>query len=346
MGFFSKVWGGLKRAASKIGKGIKSAFRSVGKFVNKLGIVGQIGLALIMPGIGGMIGSFATGLAAQGGLAGAIGNIMVTAGKFASTAGNAFKTVTDGVLGFVKNIGGGMVNKTASLLGKNTPLIGSAPSTASEGFSQWMQGMADDVKGITSPFRDAATEVTKEAVTDSFDKIVSGGFDTTIDGTIPDSGVTVGDGVVDLANSLGPKTSPDTGFSIPDALRMDKNSTFAQDLKGDTLSNILKVDTEETKTWLQKMTDFGVDVGTTAVENAAETFSTQVGSGIAQSTGLGPDNTQEFTQVTNVIPEFNSTPIANMMNQNGFSVGAVDGVASAMQFQAYDAYRPLLQGAR
>ena len=59
MGFLSKAWkkikGGVKGAFKKIGKGIKSAFKSFGKFMNKIGIVGQLGMAFILPGIGGML---------------------------------------------------------------------------------------------------------------------------------------------------------------------------------------------------------------------------------------------------------------------------------------------------
>ena len=38
MGFFSKVWKGVKKTFKKIGKGIKKAFKSVGKFMGKIGI--------------------------------------------------------------------------------------------------------------------------------------------------------------------------------------------------------------------------------------------------------------------------------------------------------------------
>tara|TARA_R110002020_G_scaffold133304_2_gene297442 strand:+ start:2230 stop:3513 length:1284 start_codon:yes stop_codon:yes gene_type:complete len=54
MGLFKAIGKGFKaigKGFKAIGKGIMKGFRAVGKFVNKLGIFGQIGMALIMPGI-------------------------------------------------------------------------------------------------------------------------------------------------------------------------------------------------------------------------------------------------------------------------------------------------------
>ena len=105
MGFFKKIFKGVKKVFKKIGKGIKSAFKSIGKFMDKIGIIGQIGLALVLPGIGAMLG---TGLSSLGGALSAysgIGSTVVNAaGQFITKAvqvgsrvGNFFSSVTDGV---------------------------------------------------------------------------------------------------------------------------------------------------------------------------------------------------------------------------------------------------------
>lgn len=49
MGIFSKVWKGIKKTVKKIGKGIKKVFGKVATAFGKLGIVGQLGLAILMP---------------------------------------------------------------------------------------------------------------------------------------------------------------------------------------------------------------------------------------------------------------------------------------------------------
>ena len=64
MGFFSKLWKGVKKTFKKIGKGIKKVFKKVGKWAGKLGVVGQIALSFIpfgqlfAPLLQGFSGSF------------------------------------------------------------------------------------------------------------------------------------------------------------------------------------------------------------------------------------------------------------------------------------------------
>ncbi len=112
MGFFSRLWKGIKKVFKKIGNGIKRAVKGIGKFVGKLGIVGQIGMMFIMPHIGGFLmkglGAAANGLMGVAGkglggsLARGLGTVLNTAHKFATTAGNAFGTITEGVSNFAK----------------------------------------------------------------------------------------------------------------------------------------------------------------------------------------------------------------------------------------------------
>ena len=51
MGLFKKIFKGIGKVFQGIGKGIKKIFKGFGKFINKLGIFGQIGMMLVMPGI-------------------------------------------------------------------------------------------------------------------------------------------------------------------------------------------------------------------------------------------------------------------------------------------------------
>ena len=55
MGFFSKVWKGVKKTFKKIGKGIKKGFQKFGKFMGKIGVLGQIAMSFILPGIGSLM---------------------------------------------------------------------------------------------------------------------------------------------------------------------------------------------------------------------------------------------------------------------------------------------------
>lgn len=118
MGFFSKLWKkvkkGFKSVFKGIGKGLKKVFKGFGKFMGKIGIVGQLAMSFILPGIGGMLTK--TLGKAFGGLTGKLlgsknillkgaGKMLEAGGNFAKMGHSAFKTVTDGVSSFVTEMG-------------------------------------------------------------------------------------------------------------------------------------------------------------------------------------------------------------------------------------------------
>jgi hypothetical protein len=126
MGFFKKIFKGIKKVFKKIGKGIKSAFKSIGKFMGKIGIIGQIGLALILPGIGQMLSGLLVGTGSTvGGLAGALqgmgavgqaaSNFIQGAVKIASNTSKFFSSVTDGVTNVIGETIGAIANKVPGL---------------------------------------------------------------------------------------------------------------------------------------------------------------------------------------------------------------------------------------
>lgn len=118
MGFFSKLWKkvkkGFKGIFKGIGKGLKKLLKGFGKFMGKIGIVGQLAMSFILPGIGGMLSK--TLGKAFGGLTGKLlgsknillkgaGKMLEAGGNFAKMGHSAFKTVTDGVSSFVTEMG-------------------------------------------------------------------------------------------------------------------------------------------------------------------------------------------------------------------------------------------------
>ena len=115
-----KLARGVKKVVKKIGKGIKSAVKKVGKFMGKIGIVGQIAMSFILPGIGGAlmkgIGGFlgkgvATMVGSSNALISGAGKILQAAGNFAKAGHSAFKTVTSGIGSFVKEFTGTALKK-------------------------------------------------------------------------------------------------------------------------------------------------------------------------------------------------------------------------------------------
>lgn len=119
MGFFSKVFKSVGKVFKKIGKGIKSAFKKFGKFMGKIGILGQAAMFLIMPYVGAALGGAFTGAAGAlatntvGGALGAVGQaagkVMQFVGNTVGKAGTVFSNITKGVTDTLGNFA-----KTAS----------------------------------------------------------------------------------------------------------------------------------------------------------------------------------------------------------------------------------------
>jgi len=85
MGLFKKIFKGIGKVFKSIGRGIKKVFRGFGKFVNKLGIVGQIGMFVLSMYAGPMLWSALSNSLTSGILA-PIGQMASGAGKLISTA--------------------------------------------------------------------------------------------------------------------------------------------------------------------------------------------------------------------------------------------------------------------
>tara|TARA_R100000008_G_scaffold51294_1_gene30854 strand:+ start:38 stop:1288 length:1251 start_codon:yes stop_codon:yes gene_type:complete len=117
MGFFSKVWKGIKTGVKGVVKGVKKAFKSVGKFFGKLGIVGQLALMFLLPGSGFLsgMGSWAAKMGAYTGfgapVVNAAGKFLTAAVRVGNTITKPFRTIASGVMDVVKNTVGAIANK-------------------------------------------------------------------------------------------------------------------------------------------------------------------------------------------------------------------------------------------
>jgi hypothetical protein len=116
MGFFKKLFKGVKKVFKKIGSGIKKAVGKIGKFMGKLGIVGQIGLGLLLPGIGSMMGTMFGNLATSMmgstfGIVRGAGHVINAAVNIGTGAGRLFSSITEGVTTTIGEITGTVLNK-------------------------------------------------------------------------------------------------------------------------------------------------------------------------------------------------------------------------------------------
>jgi len=124
-GFVKKVFKGVGKVFKAIGKGIKKGFKKFGKIMNKLGIIGQIGMMFIAPHIGAfaMKGLSALGSGFMSGLASYSG-VGSTLTKFAhgvlSNAANIAKTGISAVRSITDTIGGVIADSTRTVGSKLT----------------------------------------------------------------------------------------------------------------------------------------------------------------------------------------------------------------------------------
>jgi len=140
MGFFSKVWKGLKKGVKKVARGIKKVVKKIGRAVGKLGIVGQIGMMFLMPyamgALGGMFGatgtlsSWSTTLLGHSNIASqALGHTLNLINTAGTAVGNVYNSVSSTI--------SGALDKTGNFLkGRGfvaTPTID--PSMAASAFS-------------------------------------------------------------------------------------------------------------------------------------------------------------------------------------------------------------------
>ena len=227
MGFFSKVWKGVKKGFKTLFKPIKSVFKTIGKFMNKIGIVGQIAMMFIpIPGLGALMSSMGSALGGAATALGASSNIIAQgAGKLLSGAlkvgtkiGQGFKTITEGVKTFVGNTGKYLANKipgvniagaptsffgpgSESVLGKTSASISKNMDTL---FGRQVLPASTPLNNVKAPTADLKT-IEAPAQTGVLDEATG-----KVDFGKQEFGVgteSVGTGMPDARNALSPNSS-------------------------------------------------------------------------------------------------------------------------------------------
>jgi len=163
MGFFSKVWKGLKKGVKSIGKGIKSAFKKFGKFMNKIGVLGQIAMMFILPGIGQALGSMWTGIAGQ------------TAAQGAAAASAAGASAAAGATAAATATGATAAAATAAGTAASQAAIAGITQTAS-GLAGYTGAMSGVINGAGNMMRFVSSTVGKAGTV--FNNITQGVTET------------------------------------------------------------------------------------------------------------------------------------------------------------------------
>ena len=196
----------IKRFFKRIGRGIKKAFKKIGKFFGKMGIIGQIGLMMFLPGIGGALmkglGNVAGKLiAGNAGILKGVGHVLKGAHSFVQGGINAFRTVTEGVTSFVSQF----TKTAASKLGFN--VTDAAPDFFGKGgaWERVQSGIVQNAKSIFDPFRSNIT-------------ITQGMQDSLIDNQTNLDIVSRNTGI---SKDMLTRLNPDSAFKVGDVINVD-----------------------------------------------------------------------------------------------------------------------------
>ena len=248
MGFFSKVWKGVKKGFKTLFKPIKAVFKTFGKFMNKIGIVGQIAMMFIpIPGLGALMSSMGSALGGAATALGASGNIIAQgAGKLLSGAlkvgtkiGQGFKTITEGVKTFVGNTGKYLANKIpgVNIAGAPTSFFGPGSESVLGKTSASISKNMDTLFGKTpvDPFATKvkpieSKEVFNQGATDNvYEGYKAEGMPATpgTDFKLPDSGIGVEGGV-----QKPYEFQASGGSSIPTTDTLNINSPVSVEAEG------------------------------------------------------------------------------------------------------------------
>jgi len=156
MGFFSKIFKGVKKVFKKIGKGIKSAFKKFGKFMGKIGILGQVAMFFVMPYIGQALGSMWTGIAGQ---TAAQTTATAAANSAAVTAGQAAgATAAEVAAGKIAEKAIAAAAQAGTVAGQATGLM--AGNAVARGVGHVMQFTANTVSKVGTVFNNITKGVT------------------------------------------------------------------------------------------------------------------------------------------------------------------------------------------
>jgi len=332
MGFLSKVWKGIKTGFKSIGKKVKKAFNSFGKFMGKIGILGQLAMSFILPGIGSL---FTKGLGSMLGLGNNITNLgslfsnmagssnafISMAGKglthgykFVSDIAKPFTTVTDAIT----TLGKTAVNKVGGFFGFD-PMFAQAPQSFDEAFSN----ISGDFRNMWSEDRWNALENTtsnretlNELQSMSQEKLDARGFSTE----------------AKFTENLKGATATADGFIDKNLQRAGGGYEYTRVGEGqDFLENVIdpKFDSEvDNRTFAEKTTESLLGAPDRIVEAVVTTPERAISSAgvtaVNQALGLAP-RPGDFVQGQPFVPErgeiyYSPTQTAAMLEQSQDSI--------------------------
>tara|TARA_B110000285_G_scaffold159653_1_gene178166 strand:- start:441 stop:1586 length:1146 start_codon:yes stop_codon:yes gene_type:complete len=278
MGFFSKVFKTIKKNFKRVGKWIKKGIMKVGKFMNKIGIVGQIALGLILPGIGSALGAWAGTTLAVGSTAGTIAKAAATfvnaAINVGSKVSSVFSTVTKGVGKVIGDTVGAVLNKipgASDLIQNVTGKLGMKGGVGIDISQKTFTGAFDTATKVLTDTVAAGKDLFSMSTITDKNKYYLEAMKSKVAEAIPTSGNFSKAGI-DTFDSTKPQMS---GLTDGDTTNLFPSGTSVVDPKVD----LVKVEVPETSSLLADPTKKGfVDTVKTKITEGKEYLGEKVGS--------------------------------------------------------------------
>jgi len=133
---FKSVFKRIKKVVKPIGKALKKGLGKIGKAFGKLGPLGTLAMSLMLPGLGALWTSFG-GWATT--LSGPLGTIMKGISAAGNTIGSVYSSVTGMISDTVGKIAGNTIGKIPVGGGKNL-------TDVYQGFTTWVGNTMDDLR--------------------------------------------------------------------------------------------------------------------------------------------------------------------------------------------------------
>ena len=297
---FKKIGKGLKKHFKSIGSGIKSAMGKVGKFMGKIGWVGQLALMFtpvgaMMSGMLGSIGNVAggvfsniTGALAKGGkLMQGAGKLLEAGASFAKAGHSAFRTITDGVAAFTNEFVGATLNK---IPGMESLLPGIKGKEFGNLWSATENAVMKNANLVVSNFQDGLKSG-GQVFSATQANVINDAVALTGEGTIPGSKAQTGmtddksstfventkNSTFKAGDAVPGRTIPSTGETVPNTYEADVEGDFSFDKPTGremvSESGGIQMDKptfEKSTSILDKVTDYGSNLYDNAVTAVQE----------------------------------------------------------------------------
>jgi hypothetical protein len=336
MGLFSKVFKGIGKVFRKIGRGLKKIAAKFGKFMGKIGIIGQIGLSLLLPGIGAMFGKLAGAMmGSSSAIISGAGNVLNAAINIGTKVGSTFRTITEGVTKVIGDVAGAALNKIPGAGDLLKTISGGKLDITSKTFSgawQTAQNAITDVAAagkdlfsmstLTAPnqtLKDIAAQQVTEAARDQAlssvpDSLALPEAASASTFELPNTGLQQTEGAGFFSGTAQPLQSPavpEGSMYSPSLLEpTTKTGIPTKAVKGfveQSVEDIVNTAKEFPKKFVDEVVDYGKNLPANLVEKAASGIETGAETAVMRAIGVDNRPIDKSTYIKTAVPYFDTS---------------------------------------